>query len=59
MTLEALRYSDICSNIGRATLERNFDVTIGWAACEAWSAAWNFGINSAFALGPTKTTGNL
>jgi hypothetical protein len=30
-------------DIGRATLGGNFDVTNGRAACEACSAAWNFG----------------
>jgi hypothetical protein len=37
---------------------RNF-VTIGRAACSACSATWNLGANSAFALGPRKTTENL
>jgi hypothetical protein len=46
MTLRGLRYSEIWSNIWRAT-------------CEASSAPWNLGTNSAFALGPSKTTGNL
>jgi hypothetical protein len=59
MTLEALHYSDIWSNIGKATLQRNIDVTIGWAACEASSVAWNLGIKSAFALGSRETTENL
>jgi hypothetical protein len=38
MTLERLHYSEIWSNTERAT-------------CEASSATWNLGINSAFALG--------
>jgi hypothetical protein len=38
------------------TLGRNFSVTIGRAAWEACSATWNLGTNSAFALGPRKTT---
>jgi hypothetical protein len=29
------------------------------AACEACSATWSLGTNSAFALGPRKTTENL
>jgi hypothetical protein len=29
------------------------------AACEACSATWNLSTNSAFALGPRKTTDNL
>jgi hypothetical protein len=33
--------------------------TIGRAAREACSAMWNLGTNSAFALGPRKTTENL
>jgi hypothetical protein len=33
--------------------------TIGRAAWEACSATWNLGANSAFALGPRKTTENL
>jgi hypothetical protein len=36
-----------------------FNVTIGRAAWEACSATWNLGTNSAFALGPRKTTENL
>jgi hypothetical protein len=40
-------------------LGRNFDVTNGRAACEARSATWNLGTNSAFALGSRKTTENL
>jgi hypothetical protein len=36
-----------------------FNVTVGWAACEACSATWNLGTNSAFALGPRKITLNL
>jgi hypothetical protein len=36
-----------------------FNVTIGRAAWEACSAMWNLGTNSAFALGPRKTTENL
>jgi hypothetical protein len=32
-----------------------FNVTIGWSAWEAYSATWNLGTNSAFALGPRKT----
>jgi hypothetical protein len=36
-----------------------FYVTIGRAACEACSATWNLGTNSAFALWPRKTTEKL
>jgi hypothetical protein len=43
ITPEGLHYGEIWTNIGRATLGRNFDVTIGRAACEACSATWNFG----------------
>jgi hypothetical protein len=32
------------------------DVNIGRAAREACSGTWNLGINSAFTLGPRKTT---
>jgi hypothetical protein len=46
MTFEGLHYSEILSNIGRA-------------ACEACSATWDLGTNSAFALGPRKPTENL
>jgi hypothetical protein len=35
------------------------NVTIGRATWEACSATWNLGANSAFALGPKKTTENL
>jgi hypothetical protein len=37
-------------------LGRNFDITNRRAACEACSATWNLGTNSAFALGSRKTT---
>jgi hypothetical protein len=40
-------------------VRRNFEITIGRAACEACRATWNLGTNSAFALGPRKTTENL
>jgi hypothetical protein len=40
-------------------LGRNFDMTNGRAACEAYSATWNLGTNSAFALGSRKITRNL
>jgi hypothetical protein len=33
-----------------------FVSNIGRAACEASSATWDLGTNSAFALGPGKTT---
>jgi hypothetical protein len=36
------------------TKAKFFYVTIGRAACEACSATWNLGTNSAFALGPRK-----
>jgi hypothetical protein len=38
---------------------RNFNATIGRAEWEACSATWNLGTNSAFSLGPRKTTENL
>jgi hypothetical protein len=47
------------SKIRRVTLERNFDVPIGRAACEVSSATWNLGTNTAFVLGSRKTTENL
>jgi hypothetical protein len=50
MTLEGLHDSEILTNIGRAILGRNFGVTNGTAACEASSATWNLGTNTAFAL---------
>jgi hypothetical protein len=40
-------------------LDENFEITMGRAACEAYRATWNLGTNSAFALGPRKTTENL
>jgi hypothetical protein len=43
-------YIPIWSDIQKATLEGNFDVTIGKAVCEACCAPWNLCINSAFAL---------
>jgi hypothetical protein len=45
MTLEGLHYGVISTNIGRAILGRNFDITIGRATCEACSATWNLGTN--------------
>jgi hypothetical protein len=42
-----------------ATFGRNFDVNIGRAAWQTCSATWNLGTNSAFALGPRKTTEKL
>jgi hypothetical protein len=55
MELEGLHWNEIYSDIRRATLGRNFNITIGRAACEACSATWNLGTNSAFAQGPRKT----
>jgi hypothetical protein len=40
-------------------LGRHFDVNIRRAAFEACIATWNFGINSAFSLGPKKITEKL
>jgi hypothetical protein len=40
-------------------LGKNFDVTIGRAACEAWSVTWNLGTNSAFALDSRKIMENF
>jgi hypothetical protein len=45
--------------IRRTSLRRNFNVTIRRAAYEACLATWNLGTNSAFDLGPRKTTENL
>jgi hypothetical protein len=59
MILEGLHYGAILTNIGRAILEQNFDITDGRAACETCSETWNLSINSAFALGSKKTTENL
>jgi hypothetical protein len=50
---------EILSNIRRVTLGRIFQVSIVRLACEAYSVTWNLGTNSAFALGPCKTTENL
>jgi hypothetical protein len=57
--LEGLHYGEILTNIGRAILGRNCDVTIGRVACEACSTTWDLGTKSAFALGSRKTTENL
>jgi hypothetical protein len=43
ITPEGLHYCEIWTNIGRAILRRNFDVTSGRAAYEACSATWNSG----------------
>jgi hypothetical protein len=54
-----MHYREIWFNIGRSTLERNFDVKILRAVCEACSGTWNLSTNSASALGPRKITENL
>jgi hypothetical protein len=59
MMLQGLYVVEFLSNIWRATLGRNVYVTIGRAACGACSAAWDLGTNSAFALGPRKSTESL
>jgi hypothetical protein len=59
LTLEKLHYGELVTNTGRTILGRNFYVTNGSAACEASSATWNLGTNSAFALRSSKTTENL
>jgi hypothetical protein len=46
-------------SLGEGSIEWNFDVKIGRAPRETCRAAWNFGANSAFALGMRKTTENL
>lgn len=43
---------------GGVTLGRYFDVNVGRPACEACSATWDLGANSAFAVGLRKTTEN-
>jgi hypothetical protein len=45
MSLARLHCSEMGSNLGRAP-------------CEARRVIWNLGINSAFAVGPKKTTEN-
>jgi hypothetical protein len=45
--------------LGGLHLDKIFNVTIGRAACEACSATWILDTNSAFVLGPRKTTENL
>jgi hypothetical protein len=57
--LEELLRNKCWTKIGKAILGRNFDVTIGRAACEACSATWNLDNNSVFALSPRNTTENL
>jgi hypothetical protein len=59
ITSEGLHYNIIWSNIGRATLGRNYDFAIGKAACEGSGATWNLGANSAFALGSRTHTEKL
>jgi hypothetical protein len=59
MALNGLHCSGIWINIGKATLGRNFNVTTGRVAWDMRGATWNFGTNSAFVLGPRKTTENL
>jgi hypothetical protein len=60
--IQGLHYSEIWSNIGRATLGRKFDVAIWRAACEARSAMRNLGTNSDLIWGrgkPRKTVSDL
>jgi hypothetical protein len=52
-------YKNVNINVGRATLLRNFDVTLERDACETSSAKWNLGTNSAFALGRRKSMEKL
>jgi hypothetical protein len=54
-----IRINFFIYDVGRTSLGRNSNVTIGRAACEACNAIWNLGTNSAFALGPRKTTEKL
>jgi hypothetical protein len=57
---EGLHPNEFQSNVWKGTLRRNF-WCYHWegCTCEACSATWNLGTNSAFALGPRKTTENL
>jgi hypothetical protein len=51
MALERMHWSEIIPTLGRLHLGEIVDVTIGMAACEACSAAWNFG----YQVKPRKT----
>jgi hypothetical protein len=42
-----------------STLEQNFDVNIGRAACEGRRTKWNLGTISTFDPGPRKIVENL
>jgi hypothetical protein len=44
---------------GGLRLDGNFEVSILWVSSEACSGTWNSGANSAFAVGPSETTGEL
>jgi hypothetical protein len=58
--LERLYFSEVRSEIARATLERNVDtVNTGRAAREARTAAGKLCKSLAFALRPMKTTNSL
>jgi hypothetical protein len=59
ITPEGLHYCENWTDIGRATLGWNFDVTSGRAACEARRQRGILCTNSAFAPGSRKTTENL
>jgi hypothetical protein len=56
---EGLHYSKIWSNIRRATLEWNFNVTGRTAVCEACSATWNLLTNSVFFSRTEENHGKL
>jgi hypothetical protein len=49
-------FERIYSGIKRGTLRRNFDIPVGRATCETYSATWNFDNNSVFVLKSKKTT---
>jgi hypothetical protein len=54
-----LCYEEIASTSGGLRLDGNFEVFIAWIVSEACSGTWNSCANSAFAAGPSKTTGEL
>jgi hypothetical protein len=54
LKLEGLHQIDFLTQRGR-----DFDVNIAMAACEACSETWNLRNNTAFTLGPRRTSENL
>jgi len=53
------RYNEILFTLGRRRFDENFKLILEMVVWEACSATSSFGIASAFAVEPRKTTENL